>query len=407
MGASQSTDTTPEINDTPATQRTARSMSGRKQSTSTEKHEDETRLISPIESDEDSSVSSEDESAEEDNAGSGYELDVDADDDDDEEEDEEWNERLAILRDARQLKQWAQFYAHPEAPVEVDPTAKARNYFARASAPQPAAKEAEDETERIRILNDAKQLKELAADYLHPERPVKTTDAFACGRSYFDRPSAPQQEDADEAEEPGTSREDDGCFRMGRNYFTRPSAPQDEDAEERARILEDMAQLKKLAVDYLHPELPVKTTDAFACGRNYFTRPSAEEYEGEEEMDDRDEIMEDMKALKGLAIDYMHPERPVQVDSMAACRNYFERPSAPHQDDPDEETERKLIMEDMAQLKKLAVDYMHPELPVVTTDPFACGRNYFSRPSAPQHEGEEEAEERARILEDMAQLKKL
>merc|ERR1711862_986533 len=64
----------------------------------------------------------------------------------------------------------------------------------------------------------------------------------------------------------------------GRNYFSRPSAPLQEsfeDAEERARILEEAKQLKKLAVDYLHPELPVQTTDPSVFGRNYYDRPSA------------------------------------------------------------------------------------------------------------------------------------
>jgi len=31
---------------------------------------------------------------------------------------------------------------------------------------------------------------------------------------------------------------------------------------------------------------------------------------------------------------------------------------------------------------------LHPEVPVVTSDPTACGRNYFTRASAPQTDSE-------------------
>merc|ERR1719216_831688 len=48
-----------------------------------------------------------------------------------------------------------------------------------------------------------------------------------------------------------------------------------EDSKERAQILADAAALKKLATDYLHPEIRVTTSDSCAYGRNYFTRASA------------------------------------------------------------------------------------------------------------------------------------
>jgi hypothetical protein len=198
-------------------------------------------------------------------------------------------------------------------------------------------------------------LKELAVDYLHPELPVQTTDPFACGRNYFTRPSsAPTQEE------------------------------DVEDEEERSRILEEMQQMKKLAVDYLHPERPVQTTDPFACGRNYFTRPSAPPQEDMEDEEERSHILELMQQMKKLAVDYLHPERPVQTTDPLACgRNYFARPSAPKVNDEEEEEERERILKELEQLKKLAVDYLHPEKPIETTDTCACGRNYFTRPSAP------------------------
>jgi len=160
-------------------------------------------------------------------------------------------------------------------------------------------------------------------------------------------------------------------------------------------------------VDYLHPEKPVITSDSFATGRNYFTRASAEEYEDEDDADDRDEIMEDMKQLEQLAKDYLQPERPVEVDPFVSSRNYFNRPSAISQEDLEEAKERATILAETQQLKKLAMDYLHPEKPVNTSDLCATGRNYFSRPSAQEYEDECDMEERAQILEDMKQLKKL
>jgi hypothetical protein len=48
-------------------------------------------------------------------------------------EDEEWNERLAILEDARQLKRLAEFFLQPEKPVAVEATAAARCYLLQPS----------------------------------------------------------------------------------------------------------------------------------------------------------------------------------------------------------------------------------------------------------------------------------
>ena len=98
--------------------------------------------------------------------------------------------------------------------------------------------------ERLRILADAKALKEMARAYLHPEEPVVTSDATACARCYFDRASGIEQESVEEA-------------------------------EYRAAVLADAAALKEQAVMYAHPELPVVTSDPTACARCYFDRASA------------------------------------------------------------------------------------------------------------------------------------
>ena len=337
---------------------------------------------------------------------------------------EEAEERLAILAEAQQLKDYARMYHHPEDPVKTtDATATARCYFDRYSAPQP--EDVETAAAHLRVLADARALKQLAVDYMHPERPVVTTDPYACGRNYFTRPSAAVVEE-DEAERAQILREaaqlkqlavdymhpeapvvTTDPYAMGRNYFTRPSAPVvDEDEEERARILAECQALKQAAVDYHHPELPVVTTDPLACGRNYFTRPSAPMVDQDDEAE-RAAILADCQALKQNAVDYLHPENPVVTTDPTACgRNYFSRFSAP-QVDPAEQEERAQILADCAALKQKAVDYLHPEIPVVTTDPTACGRNYYSRPSAPEQMDPAEAEECARILEEAKLLKEL
>jgi hypothetical protein len=297
----------------------------------------------------------------------------------------------------KQLKTTAEWYMHPEAPVVSDVTAFARNFFSR-----PSAAFNEEEAERDLILAEMKQLKTAAEWYMHPEKPV-AVDSNACGRNFFDRPSAPEYEDdEDDMDERDRILEEMKDLKTsaewymhpekpvavdltacGRNFFTRPSAPEYEDDEddmdERDRILEEMKELKTSAEWYMHPEKPV-TVDATACGRDYFARPSASEYE-EEDVDERERILEDMKELKTTAEWYMHPGKPVSVDAHACGRNYFTRPSAPEEEDDDVEEERESVMEDMKALKMTAEWYMHPEKPV-TVDPAACGRNYFSRPSA-------------------------
>jgi hypothetical protein len=183
-----------------------------------------------------------------------------------------------------------------------------------------------------------------------------TTDETACARNYFDdRASAPEQESMEEA-------------------------------EERANAMEDLQLLKKLAVDYAHPELSVFTTDDTACGRLYFGRASAEEMETMEEAEERAHVLEEMLAFKKWAVDFAHPELPVITsDPTALGRHYFDRVFAEEIESTEEAEERARIMEDLQLLKQLAVDYAHPELPVVTTDATACGRNYFVRASAPGH----------------------
>eukprot|EP00980_Cylindrotheca_fusiformis_P022061 scaffold8960_cov91-Cylindrotheca_fusiformis.AAC.1 len=231
--------------------------------------------------------------------------DSDDDSDDEDEEDEEWNERLQILKDARNLSKLADFFLNPHKPVTADTCACGRNYFSR-----PSAEEYEDEDEsdeREVIIQEMKQLKQLAVDYMHPEKPVvSTADPCAFGRNYFS----------------SHADEDSLCSK--------------EEEDERARVLADAKLLKQYAEHHLHPERTVVTTDPFACGRNYFSRPSALQFEDEESADERELVLQDMLQLKQLAVDFLHPEKPVvTTDAFASGRNYFSRPSADVFEDED------------------------------------------------------------------------
>ena len=185
----------------------------------------------------------------------------------------------------------------------TDSLACARNYFSRFSADEYLDSEEADERELI--LNEARNLKTYASFYLHPEAPVKQcADATMFGRNYFMRASAPDQMSL-------------------------------EDAAERFCIFEEIAMLKKHASFHLHPERPVESTDPTACGRNYFTRASAPAFFDEEETCERDRILEEVNMLKKFASFHLHPENPVTTtDRFARGRCFFTRPSALNRNDP-------------------------------------------------------------------------
>ena len=351
-------------------------------------------------------------------------IDIDPDEDVSEEEEEDFDERLLILKESRKLKRLADFFAHPEKKVHSDGAAFGRCYFDRPSAPM--QEPAEEREERSAILKDMKALKKLAVDYRHPELPVETSDDTACARCYFDRASAPQSETMEEAREianivkdakaleklavayhhpeiPVRTSDATACTRC---YFDRASAPQQEtteEAEERATILEELDILKKAARVYLHPEDPVVTSGPTLFGRNYFYRASAPGQESMEDIKERAAILKDSKALKKHACYYRHPEAPVPTDPVHFGRNYFNRASALQQESLDDTKERIAILKESLGLKKFAITYRHPELPVITTDPTIFGRNFFYRASAP----EQETEEMQRILQDARALRKL
>jgi xylose isomerase len=325
---------------------------------------------------------------------------------------------------------------HPEIGVKTtDATLFGRNYFNRPSAP--ATEDADEAAERAAILAEAAALKQSAVDYMHPEIGVSSASPECFGRNYFNRPSAPETEEDEFADEraeilaemaalkqsavdymhPEIGVKTTDATLFGRNYFNRVSAPETEDASdaiEAARVLAEAAALKQSAVDYLHPEIGVTTTDATLFGRNYFSRPSATEQEDSEIDQERARVLAEAASLKKLAIDYLHPEKPVESSPECFGRNYFSRPSAPEQEDASEAAERATILAEMAALKKSAVDYLHPEKPVEVS-PECFGRNYFTRYSSPleyEHEiigykEEAEAVESPEESQDIAAVKNL
>lgn len=335
-------------------------------------------------------------------------------------DDEDAREELElIIHDVRGLKTTAEWYLKPELPVVTsDPSSYGRNFFSRASAQEYE----EDSDERTQVLAEVAHLKQVAEWYMYPEKPVVANDPAACARNYFNRASAPETEDEDYVRERDQIFADlselkkiagwymhpekpvvceDPCA-FGRNYFERPSAPVNEDEDERQQVLAEAAGLKKVAVWYLHPEKPVVCDDPCASARCYFTRPSAPEYEEEVEMEERERVLSESLELKKYADWYLNPQKPVQCDGLSLARNYYSRPSAIEQEDEDLSEERQLVLEEAMKLKNVAEWYLCPEKPV-HTDGFATARNYFNRPSAP--EPDMDMEERNSILADAKALK--
>jgi len=341
------------------------------------------------------------------------------DDDDQEMEDE----RNAIMEDLKQLKTTADWFLHPEKPTVFDATACGRNYFTRPSALQYDDDDDDQvmEDERNAIMEESRQLKTTADWFLHPEKPI-ITDGTSCGRNYFSRSSAPGFDDANENERELIMEEMKelkttatwylhpekkvvvmDSASCGRNYFTRASAPKHIMEEERELVLAESAELKKVADWYLHPEKKI-VVDPTAFGRNFFTRPSVQEEEGVDMEEERKLVLAEAAELKKVAGWYLHPEKKVAVDSTASGRNFFTRSSAQEEEGVDMEEERKLVLAEAVELKKVADWYLHPEKKIAV-DSTAFGRNFFTRPSAPEEEDDAMEEERERILTEAAELK--
>ena len=282
-------------------------------------------------------------------------------------------ERLLILEDAKQLKNLAVAFLHPEAPIKSDEISKARCYFDRFSAPQQQS--FEDTVYIENTLEDALNLKQLAINYMHPEIGIASSNPLTCARCNFSRYSAIEQESVEES-------------------------------EERAVILDDVIKLRQAARQYLYPEEGVVTSYAPSYGRCYFSRYSAIEQESVEKSDERAAILDDAMKLRQAARQYLQPvESVVSSDATSYGRCYFGRYSAIEQESVEESEEHQNVLNDALALKRLAMDYMHPEVRIVTSDLAACARCYFDSISAVRQDSYEEAEEHHKILVDALNLK--
>jgi len=89
------------------------------------------------------------------------------------------------------------------------------------------------------------------------------------------------------------------------------------ETEERAQILADAAALKKLTADYIHPEIKVKNVYPITFVRNFFGKHSAVEMEWTDKTAERAQILADALARKKVASDYMRPE--VRIKLVDSC----------------------------------------------------------------------------------------
>jgi hypothetical protein len=315
--------------------------------------------------------------------------------DEDDELDEFIAERKRILADSTALKKLAIDYLRPEQPVIItEPTVFGRNYFGRGSAPtqydddddflttisrvREGHVDRDVEEERERILEEAAELKAVAEWYHTPTKPVVRTDVLACGRNYYARPSA---------------------LEYGEN--------EEVDDNERERVLKEASELKKVADWHLYPEKPIASeARIILCGRNYYSRPSASEYECEGKNKERERVLSEMALLKQVVDWHLHLEKKIEVDPASFGRNYFSSLSAPKDEDDNVSDERERVLSELAELKKVAEWHLHPEKKI-EVDPASFGRNYFSSLSAPEDEDDDLSDERERVLSEMAELKKV
>jgi hypothetical protein len=338
-------------------------------------------------------------------------------------------ERLLILEDAKQLKNLAVAFLHPEAPIKSDEISKARCYFDRFSAPQQQS--FEDTVYIENTLEDALNLKQLAINYMHPEIGIASSNPLTCARCNFSRYSAIEQESVEESEERAVILDDVIKLRQaarqylypeegvvtsyapsyGRCYFSRYSAIEQEsveESEERAAILDDAMKLRQAARQYLYPEEGVVTSYAPSYGRCYFGRYSAIAQESVEKSEERATILDDAMKLRQAARQYLYPEEGV-VTSYAPSygRSYFSRYSAIEQESVEKSDERAAILDDAMKLRQAARQYLQPVESVVSSDATSYGRCYFGRYSAIEQESVEESEEHQNVLNDALALKRL
>jgi len=332
---------------------------------------------------------------------------------------EEVDERSQVLAEARLLKEQATKYLCPEEKVKAE-SFGSRCYFKRASAPETVTKDEADVQSELFL--EATLMKKHAVNFLYPENESGSTDALSFGRNYF-KDSVESKEEADERAqalaEARLLKEQTTNYYCpekkvtvesfgSRCYFERASAPETvtkDEADAKADLLSDATLIKKLAIDFVHPENQVKSADAFSFGRNYFTNCSTVSTESKGEVVERAQVIDETTLLKEHATNFLCPELDLSnTDPSIYGRNYFGRVTATDVLSKEDAGELDGIIND-ANVMKDSVGYLCPEVSVENVHPFASGRNYFGNLSSFPTETEEESNERLQILAESVMLK--
>ena len=82
----------------------------------------------------------------------------------------------------------------------------------------------------------------------------------------------------------------------------------------------NVVSLKKLAVEHAHLEIVVITTDSTARGCNYFSSHSSVTREDVYDAEEISQILVGAASLKKLAVDYAHPELGVATSDPTTLR---------------------------------------------------------------------------------------
>ncbi|GMH47861.1 hypothetical protein TrRE_jg6025 [Triparma retinervis] len=322
----------------------------------------------------------------------------DSDYDDDDMDDFDFKaERAKVLEIARQQREVARWYLHPEDPVPS--SLGARCFFDRASSDITYLNEvdetapkgivdvetADEMQERDECLAAAAEMKETVSWYLHPERPVITSGNTA--RCYFGRASSDitYLNEVDETAPKGIVDVETA-----------------DEMQERAECLAAAAEMKETVSWYHHPSTPLKV-DPVSSGRNYFGRASAPEQMSVEDADDMAECLAAATEMKERISWYHHPSTPLKVDPVSSGRNYFGRASAPEQMEDDDADDMAECLEAAREMKEKVSWYLHPERPVTTNGNTA--RCFFDRASAPEQMSVEDADDMAECLAAAATMK--
>ena len=84
--------------------------------------------------------------------------------------------------------------------------------------------------------------------------------------------------------------------------------------------------LNKNEVDYMHPEIQVKSADGTALGRKYLIRPPAPETEDDDPNSKQEKLLDEMNSFSKFAVDYLHPAiEAKKLSGDEFGRNYFKR----------------------------------------------------------------------------------